>query len=940
MLMSKQYDFQSIEKKWLNEWEKERLYDIDIKDADNHYYCLDMYPYPSGDGLHVGHWRGYVLSDFYTRYQRLLGKTVLHPMGFDSFGLPAENAAIKHKSHPKHFTDQAIENFTRQLKQLGASFDWSKKVVTSDPIYYKWTQWLFLQFFKHGLAEKRTSLVNWCPKDQTVLANEQVKDGCCERCGTRVTKKELSQWYIKTTALAQELLDVLDKLDWPENVKILQRNWIGRSEGASIIFETWENPELKVEVFTTRPDTIYGVTGVVLAPEHPLAKDFVTKDNQAGYEKYLSEVAAKTNIDRSQTKETEKTAFFTGSYLKHPLTGKKVEVWLADYVLLDYGTGAVMSVPAHDERDFMFAKAHNLPIITVIEPVTGEVRENEEKRHSIVAIVEDPKTEKILSINWGPKLGGNLFVGGGIEGDEDPVAAARREILEETGYKNVKLVSQTETVHHHYIAHSKNVNRNIEAIGLHFTLEDDARQEQTLNENEADKFEVEWLTKPEAQNRVKDELHAYCFNRLINDQPYVSHGILVNSEEFSGLTSQEGGRKIVEKLSKIGAGKSAITYRLRDWLVSRQRYWGAPIPIVYDPEGKPHAVKDEHLPVLLPEDVDFLPGGESPIARSLEYVERAEKLYGMGWHFDTDTLDTFVDSSWYFLRYLTPNDENQAFDKDLVKKWLPVDLYIGGIEHATGHMLYSRFVYHFLTKFGYLESGDGEPFKRHFNIGMITLHGAKMSKSKGNSISPDPLIEHYGTDALRGYELFIGPMEIEAEWNVRGINGVHKFLIKVNELQDNLAAQADPAVQARFNEYLEAITPMIEGLRLNTYLAEAMKFVNDIAGKDIDKDVLSKFVITLSPIFPFLGEEIWHNLANTSSVFKSHWPEKLAGVKETKTKQVILQGAKPVFLGSVAIIDDKADENALESLLESKNIDKSSSTIIEKDRAIIVISKK
>ncbi len=933
--MAKSYNHREIEAKWNKYWAEQKLYVVNPAKATDKFYCLDMFPYPSGDGLHVGHWRGYVMSDFYARHARLQGKAVLHPMGFDAFGLPAENAAIKSKSHPKKFTDAAIETFSKQLKQIGAAYDWTKTLNTSSPEYYRWTQWLFLQLFNHGFAEKRQSLVNWCPKDQTVLANEQVVNGCCERCGSKVTKKELEQWYFQTTKLADELLEGLDDVEWPEHVKTLQRNWIGKSNGAEVEFKT-QTSNLKITVFTTRPDTLFGVTAIVLAPEHPLAKELCAKNGKAAeFEAYYETVAAKTNVDRAQGKETAKTAVFTGGYAVHPLTQEKLPIWIADYVLMEYGTGAVMSVPAHDERDFMFAKAHDLPVKVVIEPVTGAPLENEEFRRSIVAIVENPKSGKVLSINWGSELGGNLFIGGGTEEGEDPAETAKREITEETGYKNIRFIAQTETIHHHYIAHSKGVNRYIQATGLYFQLENDEQDKTALDDMEKGKFTVEWLDKNVAEQKVADELHRTVFNRLMKGEIFSGSGILVNSGPYSEESSEEATDRIVAELEANDVGKFTTTYRLRDWLVSRQRYWGAPIPIVYDPEGKPHPVKDEHLPLQLPEDVDFLPGGESPLAKSAEYKKLAEKLYGKGWHFDTDTLDTFVDSSWYFMRYLTPNDEKQPFDKDLVKKWLPVDLYIGGIEHATLHLLYARFMYRFLVQHKYISPGEPEPFKKLFNIGMINMHGAKMSKSKGNVVSPDPLIQHYGTDALRGYELFIGPLDIEAEWSPNGINGVHRFIIKASNLAEKIGETTTPEMTAAFEQYLDQINNMIANFRLNTVVSEYMKYANTVEKTGISQELVEKFVITLSPVFPYLAEELYSNLGHDQSVFIANWP---VSSGKLATKQI------PVLLNQrfIANIDDPGSQAAAEAVVGDNadikaKIAGKSSTVIYKPGAVVNI---
>ncbi len=887
--MKRQYDHQAIEKDVRARWAAAQLYEVDPAKAAKPFYCLDMFPYPSGDGLHVGHWRGYVLSDFYARYYRLKGFDVLHPMGFDAFGLPAERAAIKHKSHPKKFTDQAIKNFLRQLDEIGAAYDHTKTINTSDLNYYHWTQWLFLQFLKHDLAEKRKSLVNWCPNDQTVLANEQVIDGCCERCGAKVTKKELEQWYLKTTAFASELVEGLDKVNWSENVKTLQRNWIGKSEGATVKFTL--DKDKSIEVFTTRPDTIYGVTALVLAPEHPLAESLLVNDKQKDFEAYQKQVAAKTNVMRSQGKESAKTAFFTGSYAVHPLTSEKIPVWLADYVLMEYGTGAVMSVPAHDERDFMFARTHNLPIRQVIAPNLIQSMEPAKYRpsepvirgESVIVFIKHPKENKYLGLDWIESAWGAKTLLTGTIDDLSPEETLKKEIVEETGFQNFKIMEKLGVIDGLFYHLPKKTNKLVRGHVYVVQLENEKKE--NVADHEAARHDMKWLTPQELKGFLTPASHQLALGWLDNGyKPFTEPGALMNSGQFNYLTSQEASEKIVAELEKKNLGQKTTTYRLRDWLVSRQRYWGAPIPVVYDPDGQAHPVKDEHLPLELPTDVDFLPGGVSPLARSHEFKQRAEKLYGKGWHFETDTLDTFVDSSWYFMRYLSPADPKEAFKPGLVKKWLPIDLYIGGIEHATLHLLYARFVTKFLARYGYIDQAVDEPIKQLFNIGMITLHGAKMSKSKGNVISPDELVEHYGTDALRGYELFIGPMDVEAEWNTRGINGVHRFLISLYNLPEKLNEIVDAKDEAVFNKYLAEIEPMIKDFRLNTFVSSAMKLVNLWQKQPtISQKTFEKFVVTLSPAFPFIAEDLYQQLGNKKSVFAASWPE---AVKVTETQQL------------------------------------------------------
>lgn len=725
------YNPQVIEQKWQKIWEESGLYQVQEDSKKEKYYCLDMFPYPSGSGLHVGHWRGYVLSDMIARYQRLNGKNILYPMGFDAFGLPAENAAIKAKSHPEKFTDEAIVNFRRQIRQIGTMIDWSREINTSKPGYYKWTQWLFLQLYKNGLAYKKKAPVNWCPSCQTVLANEQVVSGQCERCDSTVIKKDLTQWFFKITDYAEDLLNDLDGLDWPEKTKTLQRNWIGKSEGAMVKFDVHKSNQ-KIEVFTTRADTLCGATFMVLSPEHPLIDHITTPKQKAEIDTYREKVKKENDIDRTAT-DKEKTGVFTGAYAINPINDKQMPIWIADYALMGYGTGAVMCVPAHDQRDFDFATKFGLDIVQVVSKDGREV-----------------------------------------------------------------------------------------------------------------KLDVAF-----------DEL-----------------GQLINSSKYDGLKGLAAKKKITDDLQKDGLASPAINYHLRDWLISRQRYWGAPIPMVYCEKCGEVPVPEDQLPVELPSDIEFSPKGESPLKSSSTFTQiTCPSCNGKATR-ETDTMDTFVCSSWYYLRYTDSNNDKVFADQEKLKYWMPVDFYFGGIEHAVLHLLYARFISKALTKLNILYSANkGEPFQKLFNIGMVYLHGAKMSKSKGNVVSPDELIEKYGTDALRGYELFIGPADMDSEWQVQGIVGISRFLEKVYTAFQQPFTNTD-----RKNPFVEkaikTVTLEIESVRPNTAISHLMELFNALKKEDqLSKVDAEKIAVLLSPFFPHLAEELWQKMGHDKSIFFQKWPE-------------------------------------------------------------------
>lgn len=891
--MNKDYKPKEIEAAWSKVWEDTKLYEVDQDSAKPKWYQLEFFPYPSGVSMHVGHVRNYVISDTYARFMRMKGYNVLHPMGWDAFGLPAENQAIKTGVSPRRAVDANVRVFKRQLSQVGLSYDWSREIDSSQPDYYKWTQWFFLQLFKEGFAYQAEAQVNWCPNDKTVLANEQViKDGgknVCERCGHEVEKRSLNQWFFKITAYADRLLEDLNGLDWPENIKAMQRNWIGRSHGAKLKFKV-DGSNDDIEVFTTRIDTLYGATFMVLAPEHPLVNKLTTEEQKAEVEAYVTKAAKETEIERQNT-ERQKTGVFTGAYAINPVNDERIPVWIADYVLMGYGTGSIMAVPAHDERDHEFAKKFDLQIKPVIEPVTGTPQENPEFRTSIVAIVRDPKNNKLLSINWGEGNGGNIFIGGGLEEGEDPLETAKREVTEETGYKNLKLVSQTGKIHHHYFAHSKNKARQIEVTSFLFDLVDDAQVETKLEKDEQGKFTVEWIDQPKVEQLVNDELHLYSFRNLVLGRPWTGDGKLVNSGKHTGLTSEEARMQICKDLE---GAEQTVNYRMRDWLISRQRYWGAPIPIIHCEKCGAVPVPDEDLPVELPKVDDYLPdgSGRSPLAKVDSFLNVDCPKCGGPAKRETDTMDGFACSSWYFLRFADPHNDQAAFDKDKADYWLPVDSYVGGAEHAVAHLLYARFWTKFMAD-QKLISFD-EPFKQLRNQGLIGgPDGRKMGKRYGNVVTPDDIIDQgYGADALRLYECFIGPYNQGVDWNPTGIDGTYRFLRRVWTLvydftqsdasTGSVNTELETALVSATHRTIKKVTDDIGEFGFNTAVASLMELVNELyklrvdlpfeSAKDAWHQALNTLVQLVAPFAPFVSEEMWEALGGDTSVHVSEWP--------------------------------------------------------------------
>jgi len=878
------YNPSEIEPKWQTIWEDQKANEV-VKDPSKvKMYVSGMFPYPSGAGMHTGHAFSWAIVDAVARFNRQLGHNVLNPIGWDTFGLPAENYAIKTGTSPKVATATNIANFKNQFKRMGVSIDWSREINTSDPEYYKWTQWVFTKLFERGLAYQKESLQWWCPVDKTVLANEQVEAGHCWRCGSLVEKKSMKQWFFKITEYADPLLDGIEDLDWPQKIKTAQTNWIGKSVGAELDFAI-EGSDESLTVFSTRPDTIFGATFVVIAPEHPLAKTLGVGDFKAFTDEYIAHAVKKSEIERTNDTK-EKTGVFTGTYAINPVNGEKVPIWVADYVLGGYGTGAIMAVPAHDERDYAFAQKYHLPVIAVVEPETGTPQENPEARKSIVAIVRDPKENKFLSINWGPKNGGNLFVGGGRDDDEDIVETAIREIAEETGYTNVELVSQTGKMHHNYFAHSKNVARRIEAHALLFDLIDDTRTDTALEADEQGKFTVEWLTEAQAIAKVGDELHATSFGLLVGGKNYHGEGVMVNSGQFDGMASSDAREEIVSWLEQQKLGRAKTSYKMRDWLISRQRYWGSPIPIIHCETHGAVAVPEDQLPVVLPDIEDFAPRGDGTTAlgRATDWVNTTCPDCGKPALRETDTMDGFADSSWYLLRYADPNNSEVAWDPEVINYWNPVDVYVGG-DHAVAHLLYVRFWTHVFKDMGLVNFA--EPVKKLIYHGYINAEdGTKMSKSKGNVVDPLDVIDSgYGADALRTYVLFMGPIELDASWSTKGVAGVYRFLNRVWTVSQHYlesekdTTKNDDALRVLTHKTIRKVTDDYRRQSFNTAIAAMMEFVNELYkfkvdgfSKDVWQDSLKALVQMLAPFAPHMADELWEQLGQEGLVQNASWP--------------------------------------------------------------------
>lgn len=887
----KRYNPSEIEPNWQQKWAEDQRYKAPDTSDKPKYYVTGMFPYPSGAGMHTGHFFEHSIVDAEARFRRALGYNVMYPMGFDNFGLPAENYAIKTGVSPQKATADNIASFKNQLNRVGASIDWSREVQTSDPSYYKWTQWVFTQLFERGLAYQKEASQWWCDIDKTVLANEQVVNGKCWRHDgpndPPVTKKNIKQWFFKITDYADALLEETPALNWPEKIKTAQENWIGKSEGAEIEFAI-DSKEDIITVFTTRPDTIFGATFLVLAPEHSLARGLANSDTRETVNTYIDEAIKKSEIER-QAEGKDKTGVFTGSYAINPASGEKVPIWIADYVLGGYGTGAIMAVPAHDARDFEFATKFKLPIVNVINPSSVRAdaadKEVDVVKDKIVAVVLDDKG-RLLTINWGNK-GGRLFVGGTVEGDEAPEATALREVTEETGYDDLEVVYiADEKYHYKYFAHSKNETHETNVRFVLMKLKSDHQIAQNLDESEKNNFVVEWVSESAAGEEMVEPLHRHGYDRLVKKMCYHGEGTLTNSGQFDGIETSEAREQIVAWLEEQGTGRSKTTYKMRDWLISRQRYWGAPIPIIHCDEHGAVAVPKEDLPVVLPEVADYAPKGDgkSVLASQETWVNTTCPTCGRPAKRETDTMDGYACSSWYLLRYTDPHNDKQAWAPEKAKYWTPLDMYVGG-DHAVAHLLYVRFWNHVFYDMGLVPTK--EPVGQLVYHGYINAEdGTKMSKSKGNVVDPLEVIDAgYGADTLRTFELFLGPINEDSKWNSQGIAGVYRFLNRIwtlvqeYETSDKQGGSDSKKLESIIHATTKKVTSDLRRLSFNTAIAAEMECVNDLYKLKVDgyteqwQSALETLVTLVQPFAPHMAAELWQQLGHTSQLDFEPWPK-------------------------------------------------------------------
>ena len=927
------YNPAKIEPKWQKQWAESGIY----KDysRDKKFYALDMFPYPSGAGLHVGHPKGYIATDVVSRFKMLKGYSVLHPMGWDAFGLPAENYAIQNKIHPEAAVKENIKTFKKQLELFGLTYDWDREINTTDPEYYKWTQWIFLKMFEKGLAYDSDEPINWCPSCKTGLALEDLENGLCERCGSQVVQKKMRQWVLKMTEYADRLLEDLDSedLDWEKSIVDQQKNWIGRSEGATIKFKIGNGKDW-LEVFTTRLDTIFGCTYCVVGPEHPIIEKIKDQiENYKEVEKYIIQAQNKTDLERTDLQKDKTGVELKGVKVINPFNDEELPLFIADYVLGHYGTGAVMAVPAHDERDFEFAKKYNLPVKQVVAPYSLDEsnpprkgKENTVRR--VVHVILENKKGEVLTLNlkgdeWG-KEKPKTFIIGGIENEETPEQTALREIAEETGYTDVEVLRiHPIEFHAEFFAAHKDLNRYVKTTGVVCKLL--SEKNEAISQEEEKLHDLVWVKRDLLSSSVTipdDIFLAKAYAQNID--AYTDSGVLINSGKYNELTSEKARGEMVKWLEKERIGGKKVNFKMRDWVFSRQRYWGEPIPIIHCEKCGTVGVPEKDLPVELPKVEKYEPTGmgEGPLAGIKEWVNvKCPKCHPAGDHTkgdgctakrETNTMPQWAGSSWYYLRYIDPKNAKELVGKSEEKKWMPVDLYVGGAEHATRHLLYARFWHKFLYDIGAVSTK--EPFKKLVHVGLIQGEdGRKMSKRWGNVINPDEVISEYGADSVRLYEMFMGPFTQNIAWSTKGVVGMRRFLDRIFEhlrrqekngkewfknwcdiekwKNDKSKGNTPKNLKIILNKTIKKVTEDIENFRFNTAISQMMIFLNGLYKTEASQqfpdsvelesslstfirvDDYEKFIILLSPFAPHFSEELWERLGHKTSVFLEKWPE-------------------------------------------------------------------
>jgi len=924
-----EYNFKKIEKKWQNFWDEHRSFEAQTGEKNKSpYYILVEFPYPSGAGLHVGHVRSYTAQDAIARMKRMQGYNVLYPMGWDAFGAPAEQYAIKNHIHPKDAVKENIKTFKGQMKNLGFSFDWSREFSTTDPDYYKWTQWQFLQFYKHGMAYKDTIPVNWCPTCKSVLSNEDAAGGVCERCGSPVVQKEKSQWMLRMSDYAEDLLNGLNDTNFADKVKLGQVNWIGKSIGAHVNFKI-NGYDKEFTVFTTRADTLYGATYCVLAPEHEYVDEITTIEKRAEVEEYKKACALKNDMERTELNK-DKTGVFTGAYAINPVNGEKIPIYISDYVLATYGTGAIMAVPAHDDRDYAFAKKFHLPIKQVIAKNfigTGDSTIREDKpmteRRVVNAVIKHPTEDKYLCVH-NKKFNWVTFVMGGIEKEETPIEAAIREVQEETGYTDLVDLKEMEFIYYdNFYAQHKEVNRHITCYTVVGKLNSLDKVE--IAEEEQNIADVVWVDKEKLMDTLTSEAHKYDADRVLNgESAYTEDGVHVHSEQLDGMDKQEAIDCMIAWLEEHHCGQKQVNYKMRDWIFSRQRFWGEPIPMIYCETCGWQPMKEDDLPLVLPDVVEYEPteNGESPLANITDWVNTTCPCCGGAARRETDTMPNWAGSSWYFLRFMDAHNDKAFASMDAMKYWNRVDWYNGGMEHTARHLLYARFWVQFLYNIGLVP--NKEMIWTRVSHGMVLgSNNEKMSKSKGNVINPDDVVNEYGADTLRVYEMFMGDYEQDAPWSTDSLRGCKRFIDKVIRLKDKVNRAKTgytEKLETLIHKSIKKVEYDLTHMAYNTVVSTLMILAN--AYDEVEELTIDEYrvlLVLLNPFAPHITEEL-NEILGLQPICESEWPKYIEEKTIDMEKMIGVQVNGKLRASIKTGVNESEDEVKNKALRESNVI--------------------